>query len=275
MSTSYFLQEDNVELLWEVILDAELVSSDNNTQLRNYFLNNLKNFYEREKLIPQNLTTMNKKLISTIIYNFNKEPKQPELELNNSLLTVEALHAERKTVFDNTLAQKRQEFDSAMSIHIPDTPNFNDKKDEPIGAMEELIARTLAQRNFEIDQIHQNTNNKAEANSWLSGKETSIKPKPKAIQGQPQEQRQIKYIKIGVELDAPHVIDLNKKKQISWVNDDIVIEEKKYDTGTNNIFSKLKVADDYSSFKKEIMELLVEHLSEYKKEIVDLKSRFF
>ena len=41
MSTSYFLQEDNVELLWEVILDAELVSSDNNTQLRNYFLKKL------------------------------------------------------------------------------------------------------------------------------------------------------------------------------------------------------------------------------------------
>ena len=32
------------------------------------------------------------------------------------------------------------------------------------------------------------------------------------------------------------MIDLNKKKQISWVNDDIVIEEKKYDT--NNIFSR-------------------------------------
>jgi hypothetical protein len=120
--------------------------------------------------------------------------------------------------------------------------------DEPIGGnMAELISRTLAQRNFEMDQIHKNTN-KSDVENWLKPAETSIKndtsahtqPKlenftnvpysgsrsapshPLQLQMPPQQQYQyqqpVKYIKIGENLDENVVIknnmvDLNDSPQ--------------------------------------------------------------
>ena len=61
-----------------------------------------------------------------------------------------------------------------MTTEKPSELNFSDVKDKPIGSeMEQLIANTLKQRNFDIEQIH-NQNTNIDTN-WLTSKETSLK----------------------------------------------------------------------------------------------------
>lgn len=61
-----------------------------------------------------------------------------------------------------------------MTLTKPPVPNFTEKiEDEKIKGMDELIAKTVAQRNFDISQINMNPAN----TNWLQPQQTSIKLK--------------------------------------------------------------------------------------------------
>ena len=78
--------------------------------------------------------------------------------------------------------------------------------------MEQLIANTMKQRNFDIEQIHnQNTNNDS---TWLKSTETSLKSE-----------------KIITSSDT-------NSKHISWSTE--LTSEEPIEKKDNNIFSKLK-----------------------------------
>ena len=268
MSISDFISNENVELIWEIIIDTDMIKSKQNinvSQMRQYFIEKTKIFYENEKNTYQNLTQMNKSFISLIVKDIQQileksssqqQPLQQQQQQQKapSIVTAQDIQAERKSTFDKNLNQKQEEFMAAMSVPVPEVPKFNDKMDEPIGGnMAELISRTLAQRNFEMDQIHKNTN-KSDVENWLKPAETSIKndtsthaqPKlqlqmpPQHSQPQQQQQPQqyqyqqpVKYIKIGENLDENvviknNIVDLNVspkqqnghkntlKKVLSW-----------------------------------------------------------
>lgn len=270
MSISDFISNENVGLIWEIIIDTDMIKSKQNinvSQMRQYFIEKTKIFYENEKNTYQNLTQMNKSFISLIVKDIQQileksssqqQPLQQQQQQQKapSIVTAQDIQAERKSTFDKNLNQKQEEFMAAMSVHVPEAPKFNDKMDEPIGGnMAELISRTLAQRNFEMDQIHKNTN-KSDVENWLKPAETSIKndtvthaqPKlqlqmpPQHSQPQQQQQQQpqqyqyqqpVKYIKIGENLDENvviknNIVDLNVspkqqnghkntlKKVLSW-----------------------------------------------------------
>ena len=258
MSISDFISNENVELIWEIIIDTDMIKSKQNinvSQMRQYFIEKTKIFYENEKNTYQNLTQMNKSFISLIVKDIQQileksssqqQPLQQQQQKAPSIVTAQDIQAERKSTFDKNLNQKQEEFMAAMSVHVPEAPKFNDKMDEPIGGnMAELISRTLAQRNFEMDQIHKNTN-KSDVENWLKPAETSIKndtsthaqPKlqlqmpPQHSQPQQQQQPQqyqyqqpVKYIKIGENLDENvviknNIVDLNvsPKQQIGHKN---------------------------------------------------------
>ena len=179
---SEFIKPDNVEILWEVILDENVINTNDPNQLtniKNYFNNQLRTYYEGEKMNPNafNLFQLNKNFISHFITNIHTQQNQqkPQLTLKKpDLITSDDIHTDRKNQFDNDLAARVNEFQSAMALPIPEAPKFSDKLDKPINEMEALIAQTLAQRNFEIEQIHKSTN-KNDAEKWLKGEITSIK----------------------------------------------------------------------------------------------------
>ena len=99
---------------------------------------------------------------------------------SNYSITAEELHAERIGEFEKQLSQKQNEFSSLMIQEKPEELNFSDVKDSPIGSeMEQLIARTLQQRNFDIEQIHSQNTSTPTSTSWLSSKETSLKAEKK------------------------------------------------------------------------------------------------
>jgi hypothetical protein len=182
--------------------------------------------------------------------SFNPQQQQQHSANNppqsKQLFKAEDIQAERLNAFERGLADKKNDFMTAMSVPVPETPRFSDNTtDEPIGsAMEELIARTLAQRNFEIDNFNK-TVNKEDVEKWLKPSETSVKVE-KVQQSQQstsqleEKQKQYQYnqpaprfIQIGEELP---VLPLGKK-QISWG------ENKEYDNFINTSEIRLEIKE--------------------------------
>jgi hypothetical protein len=262
-----FITSENIEMIWELILDnirPRLKSQELFAHARGFFINQARLFFEREKETSQSLMEMNKKFISLIMNSFNSQQQQQQQRPVNQqpqvkqLFKAEDIQAERMNAFERGLAEKKNDFMTAMSVPVPEAPKFSDSsRDEPIGgAMGELIARTLAQRNFDVESIHRATN-KEDVEKWLKPAETSVKME-KVQQNQQSatqlEEKQYQYnqpapkfIQIGEELPlAP-----SSKKQISWgENQEYEINEiqleineissRNSEYNNPNIFSRLK-----------------------------------
>jgi hypothetical protein len=210
-----FISNDNIDILWEVIIDENIIQTNNAfemTQTKQYFTKELLNFYEREKHSSQDLISMNKNFISQICQtftntNFNKKREnktqislQPAVStvseitinnyavpknnvapnknmlLDNDIFTHQELQKQKRTIFDNNFALKQKEFSNAMLVPIPQAPKFSDDiVDKPINEMEKLISQTIAERNYDIEKIHRN-NNIEEGNKWIKSDNTNFIP---------------------------------------------------------------------------------------------------
>ena len=251
MSSSDFITSQNIETIWDVLLDVDgdfIMQNRGHLAhaIKSQFNSILHNFYKQEASTGNTLITMNKKIIGILVNEWipllKKQEKQIQQERNQEqhkesqninlqnstnstnpiLYTAEEMQQSRKNQFEKELSLKRNDFENAMAKPPPPIIDFTEKTDEPIGEMEKLIAETIAQRNFEINQLQQlppaNTSTTI-PEKWMNEMKSS----------QP-----IKYIKIGEPLATePKVIELNsQKKQLSWADDQT--------TDSNSIFSKLK-----------------------------------
>ena len=255
MSTNDFLTKQNVDLLWEVIIDDDLFKNKPKeliNQIGSIFTQNLRGFNEAEKNNSSNLMSMNKRFIGLMLNHSrsiiisNKNPVKTK-----DLITSSDLQTERISQFEKDLSQKQSEFTSAMSLPIPPVPKFSDNNlDQPIGEMELAIKKALEQRNYDIEQVSKNLN-KSNADSWLKPQETSLKSEkivPLKNQNSPV-QNSLKYIKIAEEnientIIKKDIIDLSKQKHISWEDENISLQivekEDENDIIETNIFKKLK-----------------------------------
>lgn len=243
-----FISNTNKELLWEVLLDEKPVKTmnkDEKIMLYESFNNHRKTFYELEKNIPINpssnanttLVEMNKRFLTSYIQILNSTKIESETNNQNINYKIEDIHAERQQIFEKQLAEKRQDFEN---IQLKPPPiDFSEKiEDTKIKGMDELIAKTIAQRNYEISQIHNSAYNK----------ELFTNPNPNSnqnvIQGQP-----FKQIKIENIVPVKHeVINLHPEKKISWNEtneikyfnkNDILIDKKENETPILNKLKKI------------------------------------
>jgi hypothetical protein len=286
-----FITSENIEMIWEIILDDikdRIKTQEQQSNARGFFINQARIFFEREKSTQQGLMQMNKQFISQIMKSFNGQgPSQnPNQKQSKPIFKAEDIQAERLNAFERGLEEKKNDFLNAMTIPKPDAPNFSDNTlDAPIGgAMEELIARTLAQRNFEIEVLNKSSN-KDDVEKWLKPTETSIKTEKiqqkqqnDAQMDEKQKQYQYKnnptprFIQIGDELPI-------NKKQLTWgenkeyefneitleinqipsynpnsmreIEDNTIINRSKT-IKTNDIFSKLKSVKEEPPLSSEI-----------------------
>ena len=253
-----FLTKGNVETIWDVLQDEKLPNMN-----QPVFINNIKLFGEKERTSGLTLYQMNTKFIMQFKdfmdkeyqlhqrsikqqqqqhqqqqhsqkqnngQNNNKQSDGP-IRLNiqendsNYSITAEELHAERIGEFEKQLSQKQNEFSSLMTQEKPADLNFSDVKDSPIGSeMEQLIARTSQQRNFDIEQIHSQNTSTPTSTSWLSSKETSLKAEKKNEKSN------------------------NEDKHISWSNE--LTSEEPIVTNIESIFSKLKQVKNIKETKE-------------------------
>ena len=261
MSTNDFLTKQNVDLLWEVIIDDDLFKNKPKeliNQIGSIFRQNLRGFNEAEKINSTNLMSMNKRFIGLMlnhsysIINASKNPIPPQK--TRDLITSSDLQTERISQFEKDLSQKQSEFTNAMSLPVPPVPKFSDNNlDEPIGEMELAIKKALEQRNYDIEQVSKNLN-KSNADSWLKPQETSLKsekitPQNKSTTNS-NNSNSLKYIKIDTQnientIIKKDIIDLGPKKQISWEDDNINLQiiEEENTLVEDDIFKKLKKID--------------------------------
>jgi len=279
-----FITTENIEMLWEIILDdikERVKSQEQSSHARGFFINQARTFFEREKTVKQNLMQMNKKFIGEIMTSFKQSQQsqqqfQPQkINISNkepTNFTIQELHSERLSAFEKSLSEKKNDFMSAMSVPIPEAPKFSDAElDKPIGsAMDELIARTLAQRNFEIENIHKSAN-KNEVEKWLKPAETSVKSEKiqenensklkmeqKQTQYQYVHQQTPKLINIGPPLDkSEKTVTWGQNSEYDYPSIDLNgvslnIQEIEYKPAQNNIFSKLKPAKEPQSSQPDV-----------------------
>ena len=271
MSSNYFLNKENISMIWDVITDENIfkfLSRDIQQKVASVFTNNLKGFFESEIKNTNILIDLNKKYIMLILNHIktNYPQQQPNkikiLEEISSeqkeLITYEELQNDRKSQFDKDLNKRQEEFSNAMSLHVPEVPEFVDKNvDKPITEMEKLIKEITAQRNYEVEQINRNYE---KSENWLNSQETSIKSEKNLLSNQNLQQinnnnnnnnnnnsnnnNKLKYIKITndeIKVESP-----DKRKNVSWGPDSEISEISEISKNINdvfeeNIFKKLKI----------------------------------
>jgi hypothetical protein len=285
MSTS-FITNENIDLLWEIILEEEfirkVVSREKIVEFRNYFIVQIKEFHNATAKLNIPLVQLNKQFIANFMMVL--QPQSPVVSQNTQntpnkqLYTSQEIQDERKTQFENDLTRKQNEFTRAMSVPVPEIPKFGEDLDKPIGsAMDELIAKTLAERNYDIQQIQRQ----------MPG------PPPPSQQIPQQIPQQIKYIKIGEEVKEQVMtpIDVNDVfgrtpektmgvvKNVSWGEN----EYQEYsatqqqpqhqdEPGFNPLFSKLKKVETYTKEQQDILDLKL-YVSKIQKQMTSIHEK--
>ena len=254
MSIQNFLKKDNIETLWEVIVDADMfkfLSRDIQSNIYKLFFENIKGFFETERIKSTNLIDMNKKYIILILNyitknyptNIPNKIKIYEESDTKEPITYEEIQNEKKTQFEMDLMKHQHEFNNAMSLKVPETPEFKDKfTDEPISEMDKMIKEITAKRNYDVEKI--NNSYQKDNDTWLKPQETSIKSE--------------KYIQEKVIQDK-YNLNSEKNKSVTWgdnevfsnSNNDFLKEE-------DNIFKKFKkinISTNEKSFEKRLTDI--------------------
>jgi hypothetical protein len=147
-----FLSSDNIILIWKVVSKTNNISKEQlNANMKEYYKNNnLNQILTKEQLINTNKAYISnfKKNIST-----NVEPLEKPNIVDNTLYTFEEIQNKKREQFNNELNKKQKEFSSMNQVVIPPPLKFNEDIDKPISEMEELIAKTIAERTLDIESI--------------------------------------------------------------------------------------------------------------------------
>jgi hypothetical protein len=262
MSIQGFLKKENIDTLWDVIIDEDIfkfLSRDIQGKVFQVFLDNIKGFFEVEKTNTTELIDMNKKYILLILSHIRKNypEKMPnkikifDEPLVKESITYEEIQNEKKTQFEKDFMKRQEEFTNAMALPVPEVPDFTDKfTDSPLTGMDKIIKEITAKRNYDIEQINRKNQEKIEnADNWLKPQETSVKSEKLIAKTneheQPNNQNRLKYLNNQDKtLDNNTIIE--KNKNVSWgLNEEFYLhtslekieEDEEYE---NNIFKKLK-----------------------------------
>ena len=171
-----FLSRDNVDMLIEILLDDKPTKTQNDINQIIQELNVFRNTHINASSPKTTLLELNQTFLKRMVQGQQQQQQlhyqqQQQQQQQVTKYKVEDLKAERMDFFDQQLAQKRNEFESAITLKKPAVPTFEDSKllDEPISDMETLMAKTLAQRNLDIPFAA------SKPSDWLSPANTSVR----------------------------------------------------------------------------------------------------
>ena len=235
MNTTNFLNNENVKVLWDVVIDEDIIkrqSREFHENILKLFRSNLKGFYDVESQKTTNLVDMNKKYILLILNYANKQIAQnikpeyrkikildelPQKKVNE-LITYEEIQNDKRSQFDKDLNRRQEEFTNSMALPVPPVPKFSDNlEDGPISEIEKAIKELTSQRNYDVEQINKSNNNSLSSNvdNWLKPQETSVKNDKFTPQQPIQNGSRLKYLKTDNENVENQVINLDREKQMS------------------------------------------------------------
>jgi hypothetical protein len=178
-----FTTSKNLTMLWDVLLDELHIDIEHKQIIHNIktvFDGNITLFTTRANpntgLMNLNKQFLNQVLIAVnqLFPNLKQEQQMKRISISNEVLDepykVEDIHNARQTDFEKQVINKRNEFDNSINVKRPKPVDFSDKTDNniKITEMEALIAETVANRKYDIEQI-QNTNTNTNTNSVVKG----------------------------------------------------------------------------------------------------------
>ena len=132
MELQKFTNPENLKLLWEILLDETFqhMSKEELNNANQFFNNEIKVFYNTQinnKNTSINLLTLNQMCLEKIILSYDylkqskqQQPQQPQpQQQQKQAYKAEDIQTERMSQFENQLTQKRQEFESAITLKKP------------------------------------------------------------------------------------------------------------------------------------------------------------
>ena len=182
---SKFLNKQNIDLLWDVLLDELRVDRNNKqifTNIRAVFESNINPFTKNANANTFPLVNLNKQFLSQVVIavnrlfpNLKQEQDFKRIQISSEDVSepykVEDIHSERQNNFEKQVQQKRSEFEKSINLNKPAELDFTEKIDDgKIKEMDTLIAETMARRKFDIEQIQHNLNTEDPEN-WLQSQQ--------------------------------------------------------------------------------------------------------
>ena len=192
-----FLSQQNTQLLWEVLLEHDIVQKTNQQILKQFiptFKPNMGAFYNSEKSKNYDLINLNKlflknilNVFQTFVYSTQQQNQLQSQEFKKikigneevgEVYKIEDIQNQRLNDFERELSKKVNDFENFIKPKMPAPLDFSDKKEDTKigGEINLLIEQTIAQRNYDIQQI-QNTlmENPNQGDEWLKSQNTSLK----------------------------------------------------------------------------------------------------
>jgi hypothetical protein len=291
---NYFLNNENVQLLWDVVIDEDVIkrqSRDFQENILILFRTNLKGFYDVECKKTTSLVEMNKKYILLILNHANKQitknvkPEYRKIKILdelpqkkvNELITYEEIQNDKRSQFDKDLNRRQEDFTNSMALPVPPVPKFTDNLEEgPISEIDKAIKELTSQRNYDVEQINRSNNANLNSNSnvdnWLTPQETSVKadklnPQQQNVNGNINNNNnsKLKYLKTDNENLENQVITFDKRENVSSPKKNVTWDLKPY-----NYSNEIKDEEVLNEVKLTIEELFNENDNEEEKNIFKL-----
>jgi hypothetical protein len=250
-----FLSHENMQLLWEVIIDddnkiLQTKTREGLAQINQSFNQNVKMFYEKEvkdKLSdpskPLTLVNMNKRFIASMSAFLRKKEntdyefkplsqiqkskeilnEADKIDKSNSkiAITKEDIENERMTLFERELEKKRNDFTTTITKPMPPVPNFQDDtdKEKPLN-LEEEMKRIVEQRQYDTIPIPSTISSMSSSllEEDLNKKTQEYEETKQQIPLwlKPQETKDpVKFLKIGKNIDPIDIEKYNNNKNIN------------------------------------------------------------
>lgn len=177
-----FKKSNNINMLFEIAKEERMIPQLNDGSVHvEYFMKKIHDFVEREKKSSKSMKQLNIEFLQSFIPSVSLRQNEPKAEY------VE--RAGRMPEWEQQVKKKENEFQTSFLKQVPQEPNFRDPWDDgPIQNMEQLISKTIQNRNLEMNEI-----------------QVQMK-KPVGKERSP-----IKYIEIGEEISVkPEWIELDE-----------------------------------------------------------------
>ena len=181
--SSEFTTNKNKELLWNLLLNNGAFNNLNEQQLplvQGDFENLIVSLYSDNSKL--NLIEQNKLFFQQMVQKINSRRQQLKTyEPVREIYTNQDIRGKKLDEFNNDVQKAQDDFNSVITLKTPEEINFSDSKDldKPISNMDELIERTIAERNLDVEKITSETTSTEQAQKWLNMQE---EPKKVTIQ---------------------------------------------------------------------------------------------
>jgi hypothetical protein len=235
---SQFSTMQNKGEIWNLMFEAGVFQGINDDQVQN-----VKNHFDAKvsSIAAQSsdrddLTTLNKTVITQMMNDVKKyklpntgsgpRPSaggDPKLQLHQRGTAKEASD-QRQKLFQKGLETRQNNFSDMMNQKKPDTIDFSDQNDKPIGAeMDNMVEKFIAARESQLNVVL-DTQDSKQAGEWIN--------KDNVNTGQ--------HIKIGddAKLDTSNIVEVaTTPRQVTFAQD-------KPSSGVPDFFNKLKKKPD-------------------------------